>query len=66
MAGNNKDIEGKKQLWATLRDLAGLGARLPDVDFDELIERAAAQRVELEPHRSDAGLAAFVRASRDA
>jgi hypothetical protein len=59
-------IEGKKQLWATLRDLAGLGAQLPDIDFDELIERAAAQRAELEPHRADAGLEAFVTASRDA
>jgi hypothetical protein len=59
-------IEGKKQLWATLRDLAGLGARLPDVDFDALIERAAAQRTELEPYRANAGLEAFVTASPDA
>ncbi|MFL6127283.1 hypothetical protein [Actinophytocola sp.] len=59
-------IEGKKQLWSTLRDLAGLGARLPDVDFDELIERAAAQRTELEPYRTNAGLEAFVTASPDA
>jgi len=59
-------IEGKKQLWATLRDLAGLGARLPEVDFDGLIERAAAQRRELEPHRTDAGMEAFVTASPDA
>ena len=59
-------IEGKKQLWSTLRDLAGLGARLPDVDFDELIERAAKQRAELEPYRANAGLEAFVTASPDA
>jgi hypothetical protein len=59
-------IEGKKQLWSTLRDLAGLGARLPDVDFDELVERAAAQRAQLEPYRTDAGLEAFVTASPDA
>ncbi len=26
-------------LWATLRDLAGLADRLPDIDFDELIGR---------------------------
>jgi hypothetical protein len=44
-------IEGKKQLWTTLRDLAGLAARLPDVDFDELIRRAERQRTELEPFR---------------
>jgi hypothetical protein len=59
-------IEGKKQLWATLRDLAGLGARLPDVDFDGLVERASAQRAELEPFRAEAGLEAFVTASPDA
>ena len=52
-------IEGKKQLWTTLRDLAGLGARLPDVDFDHLIERAAQQRSELEPFRTRAGKEAF-------
>jgi hypothetical protein len=48
-------IEGKKILWANLRDLAGLAERLPDVDFDELIERAARQRDALEPFRLDAG-----------
>ncbi|MFI9005666.1 hypothetical protein ACIGNX_00345 [Actinosynnema sp. NPDC053489] len=52
-------IDGKKQLWATLRDLAGLAARLPDVDFDHLIERAARQRADLEPFRARAGLVAF-------
>ena len=48
-------IEGKKLLWATLRDLAGLSARLPHVDFDGLIERAQGQRDELEPFRVAAG-----------
>jgi hypothetical protein len=48
-------IDGKKQLWVTLRDLAGLAERLPDVDFDELITRAQAQRDELEPFRARAG-----------
>jgi hypothetical protein len=48
-------IEGKKLLWANLRDLAGLGARLPDVDFDALIQRAERQRDELEPFRTRAG-----------
>jgi hypothetical protein len=48
-------IDGKKLLWANLRDLAGLGERLPDVDFDRLIERAEQQRAEIEPFRSRAG-----------
>ncbi len=48
-------IEGKKILWANLRDLADLRARLPDVDFDALIERAGRQRAELEPFRVLAG-----------
>ena len=48
-------IEGKKILWENLRDLAGLRERLPEVDFDELVERAIAQRDELEPHRAEAG-----------
>jgi hypothetical protein len=44
-------IDRKKQLWTTLRDLAGLAARLPDIDFDQLIDRAEQQRAELEPFR---------------
>lgn len=52
-------IDGKKQLWMTLRDLASLGSRLPDVDFDGLIERAERQRAELEPFRVRAGRDAF-------
>jgi len=48
-------IEGKKQLWTTLRDLAGLATRLPDTDFDELIRRADKQRADLEPLRVRAG-----------
>jgi len=48
-------IEGKKILWSNLADLAGLRARLRDVDFDALIERAASQRAELEPFHADAG-----------
>lgn len=48
-------IEGKRILWGNLRDLAGLPARLPDVDFDGLIERAERQRAELEPFRAQAG-----------
>ena len=52
-------IDSKKQLWVTLRDLAGLGARLPDVDFDGLIDRAQQQRDTLEPFRIRAGTNAF-------
>ncbi|MFE9750217.1 hypothetical protein ACFYOT_35365 [Saccharothrix saharensis] len=52
-------IDGKKQLWTTLRDLAGLRERLPDIDFDRLIERAARQRADLEPFRVRAGTEAF-------
>ncbi|MDQ0378965.1 hypothetical protein [Amycolatopsis thermophila] len=52
-------IDGKKQLWTTLRDQAGLAERLPDVNFDALIERAAGQRALLEPHRAQAGTEAF-------
>jgi hypothetical protein len=54
-------IEGKKQLWETLDNLAGLKTRLPDLDFRELIDRAARQRALLEPHRAQAGLDAFQR-----
>jgi hypothetical protein len=53
-------IEGKKVLWTTLRDLAGLADRLPDIDFDGLIRRAEQQRRTLEPHRATAGTRAFV------
>jgi hypothetical protein len=52
-------IGGKPQLWSTLRDLAGLGERLPDVDFDELIRRARAQHDAIEPFRVEAGREAF-------
>lgn len=44
-------IEGKKILWSNLRDGAGLGQRLSDVDFDALIARAEHQRERLEPFR---------------
>jgi hypothetical protein len=52
-------IEGKKQLWTTLRDLAALGSRLPGVDFDELLRRADEQRAELDPYRVQAGTDVF-------
>lgn len=59
-------IDGKKQLWTTLRDLAGLGGRLPDIDFDLLIARATEQREDLEPFRVKAGAEAFVLSGHDA
>jgi len=52
-------IDGKVVLWQNLRDLAGLGERLPDVDFDGLVERARSQRTRLEPHHAAAGREAF-------
>ncbi len=48
-------LDGKKLLWANLRDLAQVGDRLADVDFGALIERATRQREELEPFRVAAG-----------
>jgi hypothetical protein len=52
-------IDGKVVLWQNLRDGAGLGQRLPDVDFDGLIERARRQRAELEPFHAQAAQAAL-------
>jgi hypothetical protein len=48
-------LDGKKLLWANVRDLASGGDRLGDIDFDALIQRAARQREELEPFRVAAG-----------
>lgn len=56
-------IENKVVLWENLRDLAGLHERLPDVDFEQLIARARAQRSQLEPFRLQAGRHAFGRTS---
>jgi hypothetical protein len=56
-------IDGKKTLWANLRDLAALARRLPDVDFDELIERAQRQRSQLEPFHGRAGRDALAMSS---
>jgi hypothetical protein len=55
-------IEGKRQLWTTLGELASLSTRLPDVDFGQLVARAEAQRAALEPHREWSGRAAFASA----
>jgi len=43
----------------TLDNLAGLKTRLPDIDFAQLIDRAAQQRALLEPRRAQAGIDAF-------
>jgi hypothetical protein len=59
-------IEGKKLLWTNLRDLAGLASRLPDIDFDHLIERAERQRADLEPFHARAGTEAFTAPARQA
>jgi hypothetical protein len=48
-------IDGKVVLWTNLRDHAGLGARLPDVDFDGLADRARQQRALLEPFHAESG-----------
>jgi hypothetical protein len=48
-------IANKVTLWETLRGHAGLGTRLPDLDFDELIGRAHDQRTQLEPFHAQAG-----------
>jgi hypothetical protein len=48
-------IDGKVVLWTNLRDHANLKTRLPDVDFDALIDRARQQRALLEPFHAEAG-----------
>jgi len=52
-------LDGKKLLWSTLRDLAGLASRLPDTDFEYLIRRAEIQREKVEPLRRQAAHQAF-------
>src|SRR5688572_21246611 len=48
-------LDGKVTLWATLRDSARLGEKLPWADFGQLIDRAHSQRKILEPfHRAAA------------
>jgi hypothetical protein len=47
-------IEGKLRLWATVRALAAGDPRLDGIDLDALAERAGQQRVDLEPHRTEA------------
>jgi hypothetical protein len=59
-------IDGKITLWQTIRDLAGAGELLPNVDFDGLVERARAQRATLEPHHARAGREALAPVRRAA
>lgn len=54
-------VVGKRILWKNLGDFAGLRSRLPDVDFDELLERAQAQIDLLEPFHAAAAREAFNR-----
>jgi hypothetical protein len=54
-------LDGKKLLWANVRDLANVGDRLAGVDFGALIERAGRQRDELEPFRATAGRESLTR-----
>ncbi|MET7998299.1 hypothetical protein ABZU76_46260 [Amycolatopsis sp. NPDC005232] len=49
-------IEGKKILWTTLGDLAGLRERVPSIDFDDLLARADHQRNTVEPFRRQIGV----------
>jgi hypothetical protein len=58
-------IENKVVLWENLRDLAGLRERLPDVNFEQLIARARAQRSQLEPFRLQAGRSALAGATQE-
>jgi hypothetical protein len=48
-------LDGKKLLWANVRDLTNARDRLVDVNVGALIERATRQREELEPFRVAAG-----------
>ena len=52
-------VLGKKILWMNLGDLAGLRTRLPDFDFDHLLERAQTQVDLLQPFHAIAAREAF-------
>lgn len=52
-------IRGKRQFWEVLKDAARLGERVPDVDLDELMRRADAQRERLMPFLHETGAEAF-------
>jgi hypothetical protein len=52
-------VEGKLSLWRALKQTASSNSLLNGFDFDRLIERATAQRHELEGHRLRAAAQAF-------
>jgi len=52
-------VMGKRVLWVNLGDHAGLRTRLPDVDFDRLLERAQTQIDLLTPFHEAAARAAL-------
>lgn len=52
-------IRGKRQFWEVLKETARLGERVPDVDFDDLMRRADAQRETLAPFLHETGIEAF-------
>jgi hypothetical protein len=54
LEGLSVGVEGKLALWTTLRQTHGTDPRLRDVDLDELIKRARAQRRRLEQQRKRA------------
>jgi hypothetical protein len=57
-------VEGKRCLWEALREVAD--PRLAEFDFDELVDRAARQRMGLEEHRLAAASTAFSAATAPA
>lgn len=58
LEGLELGIAGKQALWLSLGNLGD--PRLAGFDFSALVKRAERQRGELEPHRLEAGRAAFV------
>lgn len=52
-------IAGKLALWQTLQRLPDIDERLPDIDLEQLAERAERQRADVERYRSHAADEAF-------
>jgi hypothetical protein len=52
-------IDAKRNLWASLRTIAGQRPGLDAAELDQLIERATSQRDRLTPAHDDAALIAF-------
>jgi hypothetical protein len=49
----------KQRMWVVLRDILASDARLHDIDFDRLLQRAESQLERLENHRRQAARRAF-------